>query len=72
MTQDNTDALKALGWIEPTTEDIDSLRQIPPEKVKLDLLDVSKCSSCNGRGYFRNHFNMKVNCRRCYGTGNID
>ena len=42
------------------------------KKVTLGLPSVSKCSSCNGRGYFKNHFNMKVNCRRCYGTGNID
>jgi DnaJ-class molecular chaperone len=31
--------------------------------------DSKKCEYCNGRGYFLNHFNMKVNCRECYGTG---
>jgi hypothetical protein len=42
MKQDNTDALKALGWVEPTVEEINSLRQVPPEKVELGLLDVSQ------------------------------
>jgi len=38
----------------------------------LPIQNVSKsCQHCNGRGYFINHFDMKVNCRNCYGSGHV-